>query len=43
MLTRCKIRELTHVDWSASNKHLSENINWFPKISLENALRSGLF
>lgn len=43
MLTRCKIRELTHLDWSASNKSLSENINWFPKISLENALRSGLF
>lgn len=43
MLTRSKIRELSHQDWSASNAHLSEDINWFPKISLEHALRDGLF
>lgn len=43
MLTHSKIRELTHKDWSASNKSLSEYINWFPKISLERALREGLF
>lgn len=43
MLTHSKIRELTHSDWSASNKSLSEKINWFPKISLERALREGQF
>ncbi|WP_312158417.1 NAD-dependent epimerase/dehydratase family protein [Pantoea piersonii] len=43
MLTHSKIRELTHPDWSASNKLLSEQINWFPKISLERALREGQF
>lgn len=43
MLTPSKIRELTHLDWSASNKNLSEYINWFPKISLERALLEGLF
>lgn len=43
MLTHSKIRELTHQDWSASNAGLSESINWFPKISLERALRDGLF
>jgi len=43
MLTRSKIRELTHRDWSASNSDLSNSINWFPKISLERALRDGLF
>ncbi|EPU6500059.1 NAD-dependent epimerase/dehydratase family protein [Escherichia albertii] len=43
MLTRSKIRELTHTDWSASNKRISEDINWFPGVSLEHALRNGLF
>lgn len=43
MLTHNKIRELTHQDWSASNKSLSEYINWIPKIGLERALREGLF
>lgn len=43
MLTRSKIRELTHADWSASNNRISEDINWFPGISLEHALRNGLF
>ncbi|MBJ3815726.1 NAD-dependent epimerase/dehydratase family protein [Shimwellia pseudoproteus] len=43
MLTRSKIHELTHRDWSASNQCLSEDINWFPEISLERALREGLF
>ncbi|AHA66956.1 NAD dependent epimerase/dehydratase family protein [Shigella dysenteriae 1617] len=38
MLTRSKIRELTHADWSASNNRISEDINWFPGISLEHAL-----
>ncbi len=32
MLTRSKIRELTHADWSASNNRISEDINWFPGI-----------
>ncbi|MTD26185.1 NAD-dependent epimerase/dehydratase family protein [Erwinia sorbitola] len=43
MLTRNKIRELTHKDWSASNTCLSGQINWFPQISLEHALREGAF
>lgn len=43
MLTRSKINELTHQNWSASNNGLSEEINWFPKISLEHALRERLF
>lgn len=43
MLTRSKIRELTHLDWSASNKIVSKHINWSPKIDLEYALRHGLF
>lgn len=43
MLTRSKIHELTHRDWSASNQRLSENIDWIPEISLERALREGLF
>lgn len=43
MLTHSKIRELTHSDWSASNKTVSEQINWVPKISLERALREGQF
>lgn len=43
MLTHSKIRELTHLDWSASNKIVSKHINWSPKIDLEYALRHGLF
>lgn len=43
MLTHSKIRELTHHDWSASNKSISETINWFPEVSLERALRERLF
>lgn len=43
MLTRSKIQELTHPDWSANNKSLSEDIDWFPKITLQHALRGGLF
>lgn len=43
MLTRSKVCELTHTDWSANNKDLCETINWFPRISLEYALRQGLF
>lgn len=43
MLTRSKIQELTHPDWSANNKSLSEDIDWFPKITLQHALREGLF
>ncbi|ELJ2306809.1 short-chain dehydrogenase, partial [Escherichia coli] len=27
----------------ASNNRISEDINWFPGISLEQALRNGLF
>ena len=33
MLTRSKIRELTHADWSASNNRISEDINWFPGLA----------
>ncbi|AKE58524.1 NAD-dependent epimerase/dehydratase family protein [Citrobacter farmeri] len=43
MLTRSKVCELTHSDWSANNKCLCEKINWFPRVSLESALRQGLF
>lgn len=43
MLTRSKVCELTHADWSANNKDLYEIINWSPRISLEYALRQGLF
>lgn len=43
MLTRSKINELTHQNWSASNNGLSEEINWFPRMSLERALRERLF
>ncbi|NIF22895.1 NAD-dependent epimerase/dehydratase family protein [Candidatus Pantoea multigeneris] len=43
MLTHSKIRELTHPDWSASYRSLSEHINWTPKIDLERALREGQF
>ncbi|HCD1255418.1 TPA: NAD-dependent epimerase/dehydratase family protein [Citrobacter amalonaticus] len=43
MLTRSKVCELTHSDWSANNKDLYEIINWSPRISLEYALRQGLF
>ncbi|WET39213.1 NAD-dependent epimerase/dehydratase family protein [Citrobacter enshiensis] len=43
MLTRSKICELTHPDWSANNKCLFENMNWFPRVSLEYALRHRLF
>ena len=43
MLTRSKINELTHQNWSASNNGLSEEINWLPRISLEHALRERLF
>ncbi|CAI0777625.1 NAD-dependent epimerase/dehydratase family protein [Serratia entomophila] len=43
MLTRSKIRELTHSDWSASNQSLSQQIDWLPQVSLERALREGLF
>lgn len=43
MLTRSKIRELTHIDWSASNSRISEYIGWRPEVSVERALREGLF
>lgn len=43
MLTRSKIRELTHSDWSASNSHISKYINWRPEVSVERALRERLF
>ncbi|BCU48170.1 Cholesterol dehydrogenase [Citrobacter amalonaticus] len=43
MLTRSKVCELIHSDWSANNKSLCEKINWFPRVSLEYALRQGLF
>lgn len=43
MLTRSKIRELTFHDWSANNQSLSENIAWFPEVSLERALRERRF
>lgn len=43
MLTPGKIRELVHLDWSASNESLSEKMNWTPRVSLEQALRDRLF
>lgn len=43
MLTRSKIRELTHADWSASNNRISEDINWFPGISLNTHYATGYF
>ncbi|MFK8257624.1 NAD-dependent epimerase/dehydratase family protein [Erwinia sp. AnSW2-5] len=43
MLTRSKIQELTHPDWSASHLCLSRDIHWRPVISLIHALREGLF
>lgn len=43
MLTRSKIHELTHPDWSASHLSLSRHIHWSPMISLIHALREGLF
>jgi len=43
MLTHSKIRELTHDNWSASNESVSGDIHWLPKVSLERALREGLF
>nr|WP_314425546.1 NAD-dependent epimerase/dehydratase family protein [uncultured Erwinia sp.] len=43
MLTHSKIRELTHRDWSASNARAYECLDWKPEVSLERALREGLF
>lgn len=43
LLTRSKIHELTHPDWSASHLSLSRHIHWSPMISLIQALREGLF
>ncbi|MFG1172906.1 NAD-dependent epimerase/dehydratase family protein [Erwiniaceae bacterium CAU 1747] len=43
MLTRSKIRELTHSDWSASNFRLSQYIDWRPEVSVDRALRERLF
>jgi len=43
MLTRSKIQELTHNDWSANNSHISQCINWCPEVSVERALRERLF
>ncbi|MBD8215865.1 NAD-dependent epimerase/dehydratase family protein [Erwinia persicina] len=43
MLTRSKIHELTHQDWSASNVRFSEHTGWLPAVTLEHALRAGLF
>lgn len=43
MLTRSKIRELTHADWSASNNRISEDINWFPGISPNTHYATGYF
>ncbi len=43
MLTQSKIGELTHVDWSVSNRALTDDIGWIPNIQLDRALRDGLF
>lgn len=43
MLTQSKIRELTHPDWTASNQQLTKAVGWVPEVSLERALREGLF
>ncbi len=43
MLTRSKIRELTHADWSASNNRISEDINWFPGLARNTHYATGYF
>lgn len=43
MLTRSKIHELIHPDWSASHLCLSRHIHWHPRVNLIDALREGLF
>lgn len=43
MLTRAKIRELTHPDWSVSIKNAVEDFNWSPGISLTHAIHHRLF
>ena len=42
MLTPGKVRELTHIDWTADNATLCENTDWSPKITLAEGLRRTL-
>ncbi len=43
MLTRSKICELTHPDWSVSIKNAVDDFNWSPGISLTHAIHHRLF
>ena len=42
MLTPGKVRELRHHNWVCDNNALSHEIGWWPRISLEEGLRSTL-
>ncbi len=43
MLTPSKVNELTHHDWTCSNRDITNAIGWVPKIKLRRALQNGLF
>ncbi len=43
MLTRSKIRDLTHADWLASNNRISEDINWFRDRTRKHNSQRGIF
>lgn len=43
MLTRSKICELTHPDWSVSMQNAVDDFNWSPGISLTHAIHHRLF
>lgn len=43
MLTRSKICELTHPDWSVSMQNTVDDFNWSPGISLTHAIHHRLF
>lgn len=43
MLTRSKVNELTHHDWTCSNAQITAAIGWTPQIQLRRALQEGLF
>lgn len=43
MLTRSKICELTHPDWSVNIKKAVDDFNWSPGISLTHAIHNRLF
>jgi nucleoside-diphosphate-sugar epimerase len=43
MLTPSKVNELTHQDWTSSNRDITKAIGWVPRIKLRRALQDGLF